>query len=156
MQVHGLALLMVLAFQSACKRSEDRIVFVDLPRAENPKEGTAVQFRGIDIGRVNKVTLEHSGVRLKLLIQRADAPVELNDRVALRAIGVFGDQVVDIIPSPTEGQAVADRGALRAAPPDSLAPTGDALVRAVVHEFAQRSSKSDSSRPPPPARAPRP
>ncbi len=155
MQVRWLAILIVLAFQSACKYSADRIVFVDLAGAEDLKEGTAVQFRGIDIGRVNRVTLQRSGVHVELLIRRANAPVEVNDRVAVRPIGIFGDKVVEIIPSPADGPSVADGGQLRAAPPDSLAPTRDAWARAVVHEFARQWSKADSSRPPQTAPAPR-
>ena len=137
--------LTFLSVPVACKRPDTRTAYVLVPVAENVKEGGSVKFRGIDIGVVRKISLQRTGILAELVIQRRDAPIQANDRVAIRAVGVFGDQAVDIIPSSTDGPPLRDGDTLRAAPPDSLAPTRDALTRAVVQEFTRRFAAPDSS-----------
>jgi len=135
-----------LLSSGGCRRSTERIAFVDLPAAANIREGTAVRFQNIDIGVVKKVTLRRSGVRATLLIQRPDAPLQTNDHVAVQPNGFFGDQAVDIIPATTEGRPLRDGDTLRAAPPDSVSASRDALARALVHEFTERMLRSDTTK----------
>jgi ABC-type transporter Mla subunit MlaD len=139
------ALLIALGSVSlACGRAQTRTAYVVLPVAENVKEGAPVKFRGIDIGVVQKIWLQRSGIRAQLVIRRPDAPLQANDRVVVRAVGVFGDQAIVIIPASTDGPPLRDGDTLHAAPPDSLAPTGAALTRA-VQEFTRRLGIPDSA-----------
>ena len=142
----GALLLTLLALAVACRRPDTRTAYVLLPAAEDLKEGAPVKFRGIDIGVVRKIALQRTGIRAELLIRRPDAPIQVNDRVAIRAVGIFRDQAIDIIPASTDAAPLRDGDTLHAAPPDSLAPTREALTRAVVQEFARRFGISDSSR----------
>ena len=142
----ALALLTFLMFPVACTRSRNRTVYAEVPTAGSLKEGSSVKFGGIDIGVVRSVTPLRSGARLELLIQRPDAPLQIDDRVAIHPVGVFGEETVMIVPGPTDGQPLRDGDSLRAAPPDSLAPVRDALARAIVHEFVERARQSDSTK----------
>ena len=141
-----LPLIGLLALPIACRQSGNRTVYVEVSTAGNLEEGSPVKFGGIDIGRVRRLTLLRSSVRLELLIQRSDAPLQVNDRVAVRPIGIFGAEAVEIIPSAPNDRALRDRDSLQAAQPDSLAPVREALARAVVHEFAERWRRADSTK----------
>ena len=116
-------LFALLTLAVACKRQDTRTAYVVLPIAERLKEGTPVTFRGLEIGVVRKIVLERTGVSAEIVIRRHDAPIHANDRVAIRAVGFFGDQVLDIFPSATEGPPLRDGDTLHADPPDALAPT---------------------------------
>ena len=134
------------------------MVYVELPTAGHLKEGAPVLFGGIDIGRVQRLTLLHSSVRLELLIQRADAPLQAGDRVAVDPIGIFGDETVVIMPGTGKDRPLRDGDSLRAAAPDPPSPMRDALARAIKEELAERwhlaldSTNGDKTAPP----APRP
>jgi ABC-type transporter Mla subunit MlaD len=137
----------LLFLAAACKSSDSRIVYVDFSAVGEIKEGAPVRLGGIDIGIVEKLTLGHSGVRATLLIQRSDAPIQINDRVAVRPVGIFGAQEVEIIPASTDGPPLRNRDTLHAAPSDSMATTREALSRAVIREFTkQLFSSADSNK----------
>ena len=114
-------------------------------------------FRGLDVGRVERLTLAHSGVRLVLRIRRADAPLLAGDRVALRTVGLFGDAAVEIVPGPGSAPPLGDSTTLAAVPPDTLAPAREAaaqaVAKAIIGPFFQRDSVSPSA---PPASRSRP
>lgn len=97
-------LTVILLCPVACTGPERRTVYVELSAIGNLKEGAPVRFGGTDIGIVEKLTLLRSTSMATLLIQRKDAPVQSNDRVAVHPIGLFGAEVIDIIPSPAEGR----------------------------------------------------
>ena len=154
-RVWSVVLPMLLLVPAACKRRESRIAYVDLPAGAHIKEGDPVRFHSVDIGRVRKLSLQHSGVRATLLIERADAPVHRNDVVTVRPEGIFGEYAVEIMPASTDGPPLRDQDTLRAAAPDSLTPMQEALSRALMHEFTERmlhvdSTKTSKPSPPPP------
>jgi ABC-type transporter Mla subunit MlaD len=139
------ALLLVVTTAGACRRHHERIVFTDLPAAPGVREGGAVLFRGIDIGTIQRVTLMHSGVRLTLRIRRPDAPLRVGDRVALRTLGILGDNVVDIVPASGPAPPLPDSAVRPAMPPDSLAPAREAAARAIVDAMIGRAFRRDST-----------
>lgn len=153
-----LPFLALLTLPVACRRSADRTVYVELPTTGLLKAGTPVLFGGIDIGRVQRLTPLHSSVRLELLIQRPDAPLQAGDRVAVRLVGIFGDETVVIVPGTGKNRPLRDGDSLQAAAPDPPSPMRDAYVRALRQELAERwslvldSSKGHKATPP----APRP
>ena len=144
-QVRASSLLLaaILLSAIACSRRNGRTAYVELPANSDFREGAPVRFQGFEIGRVQKVTLRRTGVLATLLIQRADAPMQSNDRVAVHPVGIFGDQALDILPAAADGPPLRDGDTLHAAPVDSLAPAREALTRALVHEFTQRLLRSD-------------
>lgn len=150
--------LLALTLPAACRRSGDRTVYVELPTAGHLKEGSPIAFGGIDIGRVQRLTPLDSSVRLELLIQRADAPLQAGDRVAVRPVGIFGDETVVIMPGTGNDRPLHTGDSLHAAPPDPPSPMRDAFKRAVRQELAERwhlvldSTKGGESAP----RVPRP
>jgi phospholipid/cholesterol/gamma-HCH transport system substrate-binding protein len=107
----------LLAAAGSCREHRDRIVVTEVPAAPGLKEGAQVLFRGIEIGRVERIALAHSGVRLALRIQRPDSPLRAGDRVALRAVGLFGDVAVEIVPGPGSAPVLGDSATLAAVPP---------------------------------------
>jgi ABC-type transporter Mla subunit MlaD len=127
----------LLAATGSCREHRDRIVVTELPAAPGIKEGSQVIFRGIEIGRVERLTLEHSGVRLALRIGRPDAPLRAGDRVALRPLGIFGEVAVHIVPGPASAPALGDSATLAAVPPDTLASARDAAVQAAAKAVAR-------------------
>lgn len=138
---------MVLLCLVACnRRPSGRVAYVDLPAVDNLEEGTPVRFGGVDIGVLQHVALRRDGITATLLIQRPDAPIHANDLVAVRPVGIFGAHALDIIPVPSEARPLRSGDTLHAAPPDSLAPVREALMRAVVHEFADRLRQSDTTK----------
>jgi ABC-type transporter Mla subunit MlaD len=141
-----LALLTLLTLPVACRRSGDRTVYVELPTAGHLKEGAPVVFGGIDIGRVRRLTPLPSSVRLELLIQRADAPLQAGDQVAVRPVGIFGDETVVIMPSAVNGRALRDGDSLHAAAPEPPSPTREAFARAIMQDLAERWRLVDSTK----------
>jgi len=110
-----------LALTSCTRAGNDRVVHSVLPSASGVRDGATVTFRGIDVGRVERVTFDSSGVRLAIRIARADMPLRAKDRVAVRSMGLFGDMQVEIQPGPLSAPPASDGATLPAAPPDTLA-----------------------------------
>lgn len=146
-QVKAFSLMLATALLSpiACGRPHGRTVYVELP-AGGVREGAPVLFHGFEIGIVQRVTPRRSGLIATVLIQRPDAPVQSNDHVSVHISSIFGDQAIDISPSPSDGPPLRDGDTLHAAPPDTLAAAREALTRAIVHEFTERMLRSDSAR----------
>jgi len=137
-------LLLVLASTDACRRGE-RVVHTMLPSAApRVAVGSPVLFRGVEIGTVQRLTLDHAGVRLDLRIERRDAPLRTGDRVALRVLGLLGDGVVDIVPGPATAPPIADGDTLAAALPDTLAAQREAVTEAVVRTVLAPLLQRDS------------
>jgi ABC-type transporter Mla subunit MlaD len=143
------ALAALIAMAASCHEHRERIVVTELPAAPGLKENAQVIFRGVDVGSVERLTLAHSGVRLVLRIRRADAPLLTGDRVALRAVGMFGDAAVEIVPGPSSAPPLGDSTTLAAVPPDTFALAREAAAQAVakakIAEFFRRDSVSPTA-----------
>jgi ABC-type transporter Mla subunit MlaD len=146
LKASSLLLTAVLVCASACTRSHARTAYVDFRAVADLREGAPVTFQGVQIGTVQKLTLRRSGTIATLLIDRADAPLQSNDRVAVRPVGIFGDDVIDIVLASAAARPLRDGDTLQVASTDSLAPVRDLLMRAVAHEFTKRLFRSDSTR----------
>lgn len=140
----------LLAATDSCREHRDRIVVTELPAAPGLREGAPVVFRGIEIGRVERLTLAHSGVRLALRVRRPDAPLRSGDRVALRPVGIVGDVAVDIVPGPASASVLGDSATLVALPRDTLAVEREAAAQAVAKAMFDRLFQPDSVPPVPP------
>jgi ABC-type transporter Mla subunit MlaD len=98
-----------------------------------------VTFRGIEVGRVERVAFESTGVRVTLRISRPDMPLRTQDRVAVRPIGIFGDIQVEIQPGPLAAPIATSGATLPVAPPDTVvalrAEEMSAIVRAGLEKL---------------------
>jgi ABC-type transporter Mla subunit MlaD len=139
------ALFASAAAAASCRANRDRTVVTELPTAFGLKENAQVLFRGIEVGRVERLTLAHSGVQLVLRVGRSDAPLRADDRVALRTVGPFGDVAVEIIPGPGSGPPLGDSATLAAAPPDTLAQEREAVAQAVGKAMIAPLLQADSA-----------
>ena len=142
-------LSVLLAAAASCREHRERIVLTELTAAPGLKEGASVFFRGVEVGRVERLTLAHSGVQLVLGVRRPDVPLRAGDRVALRTVGLFGDAVVEIVPGPERAPPLGDSTTLAAVSPDTLAPAREAAAQAVakmvIGPFLQRDSVTQSA-----------
>lgn len=132
-----LAIVGLLALPAGCGRSGNRTVYVDVPTAGHLKEGSPVKFGSIDIGRLRRLTLLHSGVRLELLIERSDAPLQYDDLVAVRPVGVFGYETVVIVPGKGNERPLRDGDSLHAAAPEPPSPFREAFARAAMQQLSE-------------------
>lgn len=138
-----------LALTTCTRAGDDRVIHSVIPNASGVRDGATVTFRGVEVGRVERVTFDSSGVRLAIRIVRADMPLRAQDRVAVRSMGLFGDMQVEIQPGPLSAPPVGDGATLPAAPADTLAGLRTEVVTAILGAgLAQlRDSTHHASRP---------
>jgi len=86
---------------SACTRPNDRTVQVRFPAAPGVKEEASVRYLGVDVGKVDRISLEGPGVLLRLRLQRSDVAIHRGDRFEIVPAGLLGDHVIDIKPEPS-------------------------------------------------------
>jgi phospholipid/cholesterol/gamma-HCH transport system substrate-binding protein len=68
------------------------------------RRGDPVLMRGVNIGRVNKFTIAHQGVEVRLEIE-GEYPVPVDSRVELKANSLFGGMVADVVPGNSDEKA---------------------------------------------------
>ena len=103
-------ILLSAALTLSCAEKHENVVHVIAEEAPGLKKGARVQYRGVDVGLVRQVYFTPGGVRIDLLIERADAPIRARDTVRITPVGAFGTQVVDIQPGEQSAPLIA-RGA---------------------------------------------
>lgn len=117
-----LTLLAALAIATAAvvALARDRIggreVVAELSTAPGVIEGTVVTYLGVRSGYVRTIDLSSGRVMLVLHIRRPDVPLHSNDGIRLRALGVFGDRMVEIVPGAPGGAPLGIADTLREAP----------------------------------------
>ena len=85
-----------------CGRPQSREVVALLPEAPGVHRGGAVEYHGIRVGEVKDIGIEGGRVRLRLQLTRPDVPLRATDRVRVRAVGIMGEGVVEIVPATTD------------------------------------------------------
>ena len=119
-------------------------IYAEVPRADGVREGQQVGFRGVIVGHIDSVGFTDNAVRLKLMITRKGVPLRAGDKVKVRAIGVFGDQAIDIVPGPGSAPLIGAGAELGSLPPDttpSLLDMFKARVNADTDSQAARTAK---------------
>ena len=99
---------------SACTRPSDRTVQVRFPAAPGVKEEASVRYLGVDVGKVDQISLEGAGVLLTLQLQRSDVAIHRGDRFEIVSAGLLGDHVIDIKPEPSSPLVTDPREICRA------------------------------------------
>jgi ABC-type transporter Mla subunit MlaD len=142
----------------ACDRAAtDRgRVEASLPQAPGLTEGATVQYRGVNVGIVERIRLTDSAVLMTMRLSRTDVPLRATDRVAIRPSGIFGAQAVQIVPS-SLGRAWQPGDVLQSLPPDTLAALRNELADAIVRAgLARLEAARDSAKKPDSASRKRP
>src|SRR5687767_9703146 len=68
-----------------------------LPNGGGLREGSAVAYRGVLVGTVERIWFEDEGVRMTLGLTRA-VPIRSADTLRVHTLGLLGDRVADIRP----------------------------------------------------------
>ena len=72
-------------------------VSLDLPSTGGVYQNANVSFRGVNVGKVNSVSLTQNGVRAKLTID-SSAKIPENSKASIRSVSAVGEQFVDFTP----------------------------------------------------------
>ena len=91
-----------------------------LPEAPGIREGSPIDYLGIEVGEVSRVRFlrDTSGpphLALELRLGRDSVPLRARDSVRVRNIGIFGDQALWIVPGPSNAPVLAEGDTLLAA-----------------------------------------
>lgn len=97
--VAGLAaVLITLAVMTDAALFRGRyIISTNVPNAGGIRKGDPVQMRGVNIGRIMGFTISHEGVDVRLEIE-GEYPIPKDSRVELKASGLLGGMVAEVIP----------------------------------------------------------
>jgi phospholipid/cholesterol/gamma-HCH transport system substrate-binding protein len=80
------------------------IVRTLVPDAGGIRHGDPVLMRGVNVGRVQKFTIDRENVEVRLEIE-GEYPMPVDSKVQLLANGIFGGMVAEIVPGNSEEHA---------------------------------------------------
>ncbi|KAA9163655.1 MCE family protein [Amycolatopsis acidicola] len=101
-------------------------VTLDLPRTGSLYENALVTLRGVEIGKVDRLDLSRTGVRVVLGIDDG-ITVPGNAAVSIRSTSAIGEQYVNFEPGATAAPALRDGQVIPADQVSFPAPAGDML-----------------------------
>jgi phospholipid/cholesterol/gamma-HCH transport system substrate-binding protein len=100
------AILITLAVMTDAALFRGRYIIVtSVPNASGIRKGDPVQMRGVNIGRIVGFDIGASGVDIRLEIE-GEYPISKDSKVEIKASGVFGGMVADIIPGASAQKVV--------------------------------------------------
>jgi ABC-type transporter Mla subunit MlaD len=146
----GIAAAVVLAVLVAAwqgQRVVQRIEAV-LPDGGGLREGSAVAYRGVLVGTVERMWFDDEGVRMTLGLTQP-VPVRRGDTLRVHTLGLLGDRVADIRPGPASAPLLQPGTLLRGPAPMSPVTT-DELRELLTRDRPLGSSDSAASRAPRP------
>jgi ABC-type transporter Mla subunit MlaD len=135
-------ILLAGALLLGCGQKHENVVHVIAEEAPGLKKGARVQYRGVDVGLVKQVYFTPGGVRIDLLIERADAPIRAQDTVRFASVGAFGSQVVDIQPGPQTAPLIRRGTTLPKVEPESTVSLPVSVWRSIVRMVGSRADSA--------------
>jgi phospholipid/cholesterol/gamma-HCH transport system substrate-binding protein len=104
------AVLITLAIMTDAAMFRGRYILItNVPNASGIRRGDPVQMRGVNIGRIAGFSIYGQGVDMRLEIE-GEYPIPKDSRVEVKASGLLGGMVADVIPgSSTEKARNGDR-----------------------------------------------
>jgi ABC-type transporter Mla subunit MlaD len=102
-----------------CHKSESFRFQVAFPDTQGVKKDTSVFYRGIQVGKVERIYLQSASsdqdteVVLDIVLANASAKVREKDIIRATAFGLLGDRVIDIVPGASSSPLVASGSKLR-------------------------------------------
>ena len=142
--------LCAVLFVLGCANEHEHVVHVIAEQAPGLKRAARVQYRGVDVGLVKEVYFTPGGVRIDLLIERADVPIRVKDTVRITSVGAFGSQVVDIAPGDQSAALIAPGATLPKVQPESTVSLPVGVWRSIVRTLgiaADSARKPDTTVP---------
>jgi phospholipid/cholesterol/gamma-HCH transport system substrate-binding protein len=73
-------------------------VLADFPVINGIQVGSAVRYRGVNVGRISRLTPGPNGVEVQIDLSPADLIIPRDSEVAVNQTGFLGDTAVDIVP----------------------------------------------------------
>ena len=120
------------------------VIYADLGAAAGLRDGAAVSFRGIEVGRVTHIAFVPNGLRVTIRLTRTDVPLRSGDGVRATSNGVFGDIGLELVPGSGQSPALADGGVLAEVAQDPATlrrrAAGEAFVRSLTRALTQDST----------------
>lgn len=131
------------------------VIYADVQAAPGLREGAAVSFRGIAVGRVTHIAFVPEGLRLTIALSRRDVPLRSSDGVRVKPNGILGDIAVELVPGAGSAPPIGEGAVLHEVALDSATlrqrAVGEAILRRlardVVGDSARDSSGSARARP---------
>nr|YP_009397601.1 hypothetical protein [Dipterosiphonia australica]ARW66787.1 hypothetical protein [Dipterosiphonia australica] len=80
------------------KQDKGYLLFVEFNNAYGLKEGTNVNFRGVKIGYVSRISIHINKVIVLINIKKSNTMIPYNSIVEANQVGLFNDIVITIIP----------------------------------------------------------
>ena len=138
------SLLALTTILSACGRSQPTIsvAFTAVPGLHI---GAPLRFRGLAIGHVESIHPMREGAKVNVVLDRADAPLRMADRIAVVPDGILGASALELVLGPNSASPLSEHATLAAGPSDSLTILREAIVRAVAKEAVDQWRRGDSS-----------
>ena len=138
----GVTAAVVLAIAIAAWRGQRVIQRIEavIPNGGGLREGSAVAYRGVLVGTVEKIWFADEGVRMTFGLTRS-VPVRSADTLRVHTLGLLGDRVADIRPGPTSAPLLAS-GALLSGPPPMGPVTTDELRELLARQRPLGSTDS--------------
>ena len=91
------------------------IITTRVPNASGIRKGDPVLLHGVNIGRILGFSIQQEDVEMRLEIE-GEYPIPKDSRVEIKASGLLGGMVADVIPGSSAQSAKLGRHASRAAP----------------------------------------
>ncbi len=99
------AVLITLAVMTDAAMFRGRyIVITNVPNASGIRRGDPVQMRGVNVGRISGFSIYGQGVDMRLEIE-GEYPIPKDSRVEIKAAGLLGGMVADVIPGSSKDRA---------------------------------------------------
>ena len=128
-----LILVAVVALAAAMVRlhgSRGPVFYAELRTASGLRDGAAVSFRGVPVGRVTDLAVATNAVRVTIALNRSDVPLYRGDGARVRRAGMLGEVEVELVPTPTPGPALRGGELLPEVAPDPVSVRREAAARA--------------------------
>ena len=146
-----IGVIVAFVFATRPVREAASRAIVVLARADGIREGTKVTYLGVDFGHVERLSIRDGKVIADLRIHRSDAGLRRGDSIRVRADGIFGDWLLDIVPGPRNAPLLRPGDTLVAAVPrDPSGAVLETFMRALLRDSALGASARPAPATPPP------
>jgi ABC-type transporter Mla subunit MlaD len=107
---------------ASCRPTPQRLILVEVERAEGIHAGTEMRYRGVLTGHVQSVTLgkPHQLAVAKVVLAPDSPPLTSTDEFRVAASGLLGDMFIEVTPATSPGVPLPDAAIVRAQTPSVL------------------------------------